>query len=139
MRRHRSRPEPMDSLNQDKALRIALIAVGIVYTVGLYPLTVLWPDGFMWMPRQAEYEQMILATFAVLGVYLLLAARAPAEHRSLIGFAGWSSLVHGLVMLVQALRDPMEQANLFGDIPALILVGAVLLVLNRPAPRLAAS
>ncbi|EDY38213.1 conserved hypothetical protein [Cyanobium sp. PCC 7001] len=129
----------MDSLNQDKALRIALIAVGIVYTVGLYPLTVLWPDGFMWMPRQAEYEQMILATFAVLGVYLLLAARAPAEHRSLIGFAGWSSLVHGLVMLVQALRDPMEQANLFGDIPALILVGAVLLVLNRPAPRLAAS
>lgn len=129
----------MDNLNQDKALRIALIAVGIVCTVGLYPLTVLWPDGFMWMPRQAEYEQMILATFAVLGVYLLLAARAPAEHRSLIGFAGWSSLVHGLVMLVQALRDPMEQANLFGDIPALIVVGAVLLVLNRPAPRLAAS
>jgi hypothetical protein len=89
--------------------------VGIVYTVGLYPLTVIWPDGFMWMPRQAEYEQMILATFAVLGVYLLLAARAPAENRSLIGFAGWSSLVHGLVMLVQALRDPIEQANLFGS------------------------
>lgn len=129
----------MDTLNQNRALRIALIAVGIVYTAGLYPLTVLWPDGFMWMPRQAEYEQMILATFAVLGVYLLLAARAPAEHRSLIGFAGWSSLVHGLVMLVQALRDPMEQANLFGDIPALIAVGALLLVLNRPAPRLAAS
>ncbi|MEB3263860.1 MAG: DUF6632 domain-containing protein [Synechococcus sp.] len=123
----------MNALNLDKALRIALIAVGLVYTFGLYPLTVIWPDGFMWMPRQAEYEQMILATFAVLGVFLLLAARAPAEHRSLIGFAGWSSLVHGLVMLVQALRDPMEQANLIGDIPALIVVGVLLLVLNRPA------
>ncbi|SBO43265.1 DUF6632 domain-containing protein [Cyanobium sp. NIES-981] len=123
----------MNAPNPDRALRIALIAVGLVYTFGLYPLTVLWPDGFMWMPRQAEYEQMILATFAVLGVFLLLAARAPAEHRSLIGFAGWSSLVHGLVMLVQALRDPMEQANLFGDIPALIVVGVLLLVLNRPA------
>ncbi|MFQ6537825.1 MULTISPECIES: DUF6632 domain-containing protein [Aphanothece] len=129
----------MDILNPDKTLRIALIAVGIVYTVGLYPLTLIWPDGFMWMPRQAEYEQMILATFAVLGVFLLLAARAPAEHRSLIGFAGWSSLVHGLVMLVQALRDPMEQANFFGDIPALIAVGAVLLVLNRPAVTPAAG
>ncbi|CAK6689599.1 DUF6632 domain-containing protein [Synechococcus sp. BA-124 BA4] len=123
----------MNKLSQDRALRFALIAVGLVYTFGLYPLTVIWPDGFMWMPRQAEYEQMILATFAVLGVFLLLAARAPAEHRSLIGFAGWSSLVHGLVMLVQALRDPMEQANLFGDIPALIVVGVLLLVLNRPA------
>ena len=123
----------METNSQDRALRIALIAVGLVYLFGLYPMTVIWPDGFMWMPRQAEYEQMILATFAVLGVFLLLASRAPAEHRSLIGFAAWSSLVHGLVMLVQALRDPMERANMYGDIPALLLVGVVLLVLNRPA------
>ena len=121
----------METPGRERALRIALIAVGLIYLFGLYPLTVLWPDGFMWMPRQAEYEQMILATFAVLGVYLLLASRAPSEHRSLIGFAGWSSLVHGLVMLVQALRDPMERANMYGDIPALIVVGVVLLVLNR--------
>ena len=126
----------METNSQDRALRIALIAVGLVYLFGLYPMTVIWPDGFMWMPRQAEYEQMILATFAVLGVFLLLASRAPAEHRSLIGFAAWSSLVHGLVMLVQALRDPMERANMYGDIPALILVGGALLLLNRtPAPR----
>lgn len=126
----------MESPGQAKALRITLIAVGLVYLFGLYPMTVIWPDGFMWMPRQAEYEQMILATFAVLGVFLLLASRAPSEHRSLIGFAAWSSLVHGLVMLVQALRDPMERANMYGDIPALILVGVVLLVLNRTSvPR----
>jgi hypothetical protein len=126
----------MEAHSQDKALRIVLIAVGLVYVFGLYPMTVFWPDGFMWMPRQAEYEQMILATFAVLGVFMLAASRAPAEHRSLIGFAAWSSLVHGLVMLAQALRDPMERANMFGDIPALILVGGVLLVLNRtPALR----
>lgn len=123
----------MSTQSQPKALRIALIAVGLVYTLGLYPMTVLWPDGFMWMPRQAEYEQMILSTFAVLGVFMIIAARAPAEHRSLIGFAAWSSLVHGIVMLVQALRDPMEHANMFGDIPSLILVGAILLVLNRTA------
>ena len=121
----------METAGQDKVLRVALIAVGLVYVFGLYPMTVIWPDGFMWEPRQPEYEQMILATFAVLGVFLLMASRAPAEHRSLIEFAGWSSLIHGLVMLVQAVSDPMERTNLYGDIPALILVGVVLLVLNR--------
>ena len=94
----------MEAAGRDKALRIALMAVGLVYVFGL------------------------------LGVFLLLASRAPAEHRSLIGFAVWSSLVHGLVMLAQALRDPMERANMYGDIPALILVGVALLVLNRTSP-----
>ena len=125
----------METSHQEKWLRIALIAVGLVYLFGLYPLTVIWPDGFMWMPRQTEYEQMILATFAVLGIFLLLASRAPSEHRSLIGFAAWSSLVHGFVMLFQALQDPTEQANMYGDIPALIVVGVVLLVLNRSLPK----
>lgn len=127
----------MESSAQDKPLRIVLIAVGLIYVFGLYPMTVIWPDGFMWMPRQAEYEQMILATFAVLGIFLLLASRAPAEHRSLIAFAAWSSLVHGFVMLVQALGDSTERANLYGDVPALILVGGVLLVLNRRSAALA--
>jgi len=45
--------------------------------------------------RSAEYEQMILITFAVLGVFLLMASRHPSWHRSLIGFAAWSSLAHG--------------------------------------------
>ena len=123
----------MASIDQNKALRIALIVVGLTFIFGLYPLTVLWPDGFMWEPRQQEYEHMILVTFAVLGVFLLRASRQPSENRSLIAFAGWSSLIHGLLMMVQALRDPTEQANLFGDVPALVIVGAVLLALNRPA------
>lgn len=121
----------MDSSGHAKTFRIVLIAVGLIYIFGLYPMTVIWPDGFMWMPRQAEYEQMILSTFAVLGVFLLIASRNPSAHRSLIAFAAWSSLVHGLVMLVQALRDPMEHANMYGDIPALIVVGVALIALNR--------
>lgn len=105
--------------------------MGSIFLFALYPLTVLWPAGFMWEPRQAEYEQMIVITYAVLGLFLLLASREPSKHWSLIRFAAWSSLAHGGVMLIQALRDPMEQANFFGDIPALLLVGVVLLVLSR--------
>jgi len=117
-------------MNRENVLRYTLIVVGIIFTVGLLPMTLLFPGGWMWEPRQPEYEQMILAIYAVLGIFLLRAAKRPADHASLIGFAAWSSLVHGGVMLVQALVDRSEQANLCGDVPALILVGALLLWLG---------
>ncbi|MDH3523427.1 MAG: hypothetical protein OES32_07545 [Acidobacteriota bacterium] len=122
----------MEAASREKYLKLALVVFGIVFLVGLLPMTMLFPGGWMWEPRQSEYEQMILGIYAVLGIFLLLAARSPAQHKSLIAFAAWSSLVHGGIMLVQALRDSSEHANLYGDIPALILVGVIFLWL---APR----
>jgi hypothetical protein len=118
----------MSSTN-DKPLRFALLLVGLIFLIGLYPLTVLWPAGFMWEPRQSEYEQMIIGVYAVLGIFLIMASRNPAKHASLIWFTAWSSLVHGLIMLWQAIVDPGERANMLGDVPALILIGAVLGIL----------
>jgi len=118
----------MSSTN-DKALRFALLVVGLIFLVGLYPLTVLWPAGFMWEPRQSEYEQMIIGVYAVLGIFLIMASRNPAKHTSLIWFTVWSTLVHGLIMLWQAIVDPAERANMLGDVPALILIGVVLGIL----------
>ena len=120
-------------MTQDKPLRIALLIVGLIFLVGLLPLTIVWPAGFMWEPRQSEYEQMIIGVYAVLGIFLIIASRDPAEHRSLIWFTVWSSLIHGLIMLAQALRDPVERPNLMGDVPALILIAVVLAVLMRGA------
>lgn len=45
---------------------------------------------------------MILAIYATLGVFLLLAARNPIAHRSLIWFTVWSSIVHAGVMTAQS-------------------------------------
>jgi hypothetical protein len=120
-------------MNHDKPLRIALLIVGLIFLVGLLPLTMIWPAGFMWEPRQSEYEQMIIGVYAVLGIFLIIASRDPAEHRSLIWFTVWSSLIHGLIMLAQALRDPVERPNLMGDVPALILIAVVLAALMRSA------
>ena len=61
---------------------------------------------------------------------MIRAAKEPSRHASLISFTAWSSLVHGGVMLVQALRDSTEHANLFGDVPALIAVGFLFLWLG---------
>jgi hypothetical protein len=82
--------------------------------------------AWSWEPRQPEYEQMILGVYATLGVFLFLAAKEPSKHASLIWFTISSNIVHAGIMLVQALRDPVERPNLHGDVPALFLVAAVL-------------
>jgi hypothetical protein len=72
---------------------------------------------------------MILGVYATLGVFLLLASRNPSENRSLIAFTAWSSLVHAVIMAIQAFNNAGERGHLLGDIPALIVVGVVLIVL----------
>ena len=118
-----------------RALRVVLIVLGVTFIVGLYPLTQLWPTGWAWSPAQPEYLQMILAIYATLGVFLLRAAQEPLRHLSLIWFTVWSSLAHGLVMAVQALRDPAERGHLPADVLVLLLVAALLTVLTRRATR----
>ena len=114
--------------NEDKLkyLSMALYVFGAIFVVGVWTLMQVWPAGWGWEPRQPEYEQMIVGVYATLGVFLILAAKNPMEHVSLIRFAIWSSLVHAIIMLMQALRDGSESGHLIGDIPALFLVALVL-------------
>ncbi len=112
-------------------LSIALVVFGLIFLVGVYPLMMAWwPAGWRWQPNQPEYEQMILGVYATLGVFLIIASRNPLQHRSLIWFTVWSSLVHGCIMAVQAFNMPTEHGHLLGDIPALLLVAVVLAVLT---------
>jgi hypothetical protein len=114
-----------------KQLRSALLQVGLVFLFGIYPLTIIWPSGWAWHTGQSEYLQMILAIYATLGVFLMLASRDPLAHRSLIWFTVWSSIVHGTVMAVQAIIYPQHIGHLWGDVPALFVVAGVLAFLMR--------
>ncbi len=110
-----------------KYLKIALVVFGLVFIGGIYSMMMwVWPSGWGWTPRQPEYEQMIIGIYATLGVFLIRAARAPLANASLIWFTVWSSVVHGGIMLAQAIADETERDNLMGDIPALFLVAIVL-------------
>ena len=120
----------MNLAQRERVPSSVLAVVGLFLVVGLGPMVLWFPNSWMWEPRQAEYEQMILVIYAVLGFFLLRASRHPSDHRSLISFTAWSSLAHGGVMLVHALRDPIEHPNLVGDIPALLLLGVLLLWLS---------
>lgn len=110
-------------------LRIALIVIGLICVFAILPLTIVWPSGWAWGHGHSHYLMMILGLYATLGVFLLLASRDPAAHRSLIWFTVWSSLVHAAIMAVQAISDPEEGGHLVGDVPVLIIVAVVLSVL----------
>ena len=109
-----------------KRLTVALRAFGLFFILGVYPLTELWPSGWAWHTGTSEYLQMIIALYATLGVFLLLASGRPEAHVGLIAFTLWSSVVHGAVMAVQSLANPMHAGHLYGDVPALLIVAAVL-------------
>lgn|SRR5512138_1593753 len=119
-----------------KYLSLALRVVGAIAIFGFYPLTVLWPSGWAWHSGRSEYLEMIIAIYATLGVFLLIAARSPGEHVSLISFTIWSSVVHGAVMGIQSLLNPQHIHHLYGDVPALFVVAAVLGFLSPNALRL---
>jgi hypothetical protein len=108
---------------------VALVVFGLIFLVGLYPLMRAWPAGWRWNPNQTEYEQMIVGVYATLGVFLIIASRNPLQHRSLIWFTVWSSLVHAGIMAVQATKMPMEHGHLLGDVPALALVALIVAAL----------
>jgi hypothetical protein len=118
-----------------KLLRIALIVCGLIFVLGVYPLTIVWPSGWAWHHAgQSLYLQMILGIHATLGVFLLIASRDPLAHRSLIWFAVWSSVVHGGIMAAQAIVYPEHVGHLWGDVPALLIVAVVLgLLMPRKA------
>ena len=119
-----------------KYLRVALIVVGLIFIVGIYPLTVLWPSGWSWNTGQSEYLQMILGIYTTLGVFLVIAARNPLAHKSLIWFTVWSSIVHGGIMAVQSLTNTQYMGHLWGDVLALFVVAVVLAMFT---PREAAA
>jgi hypothetical protein len=116
----------MNNADKEKVLKLALRLFGVIFLL-VYPLGFIWPSGWVWHGGMGGYYlQMICGIYAVLGIFLILSANNPSAHRSLISFTVWSSLVHAAIMAVQALGDKQETGHLVGDVPALVLVAAVL-------------
>jgi hypothetical protein len=122
-------------MNRERALRVLLVLVGLTCLAGLYPLVTSLLHVLN--SEVGEGDQMILSIYISLGVFLLLAARNPAKHRSLIAFAAWGTIAHDVVMVLQAL----ERGSLREQFPAFTFIAVVcvaLIRLNTPA-RIAES
>lgn len=107
-------------MRRERALKVVLIVVGLIFSGLVYPLTL--------FVRQEPALAMMLSVYVTLGIFLLLAARDPSAHRSLIAFTAWSSLAHAALMAVQAFRNLIARGELVG-VAVLVIIGVALIVL----------
>jgi tryptophan-rich sensory protein len=77
-------------MRRERALKVALVLVGLLFSAAIYPLVM--------FVKQEPALAMMLSLYVTLGIFLLLAARNPSAHRSLIAFTAWSSFAHAAVM-----------------------------------------
>ena len=112
---------------RERALKVVLVLVGLVFSAGIYPLVTSVRDG--WRASTEDALPMMLSLYVTLGIFLLLAARNPSANRSVIAFAAWSSFAHASVMAVMAVHLANERRGLLIAGAVFTIVGAALIVL----------
>ena len=105
---------------RERALKVVLVLVGLLFLALVYPLVVFW--------RQDPAMAMMFSLYVTLGIFLLLAARKPSAHCSLIFFTAWSSFAHAVVMGWQALQNVVARGELIG-VAVLVVIGVALVAL----------
>jgi peptidoglycan/LPS O-acetylase OafA/YrhL len=109
---------------RERALKVVLVLVGLAFSAGVYPVI-----ESLWHQNQSMYTfDMMLSLYVALGIFLLLAARNPSAHRSLIAFAAWSNFAHAAVMAVTSFSKGGYRGDIWG-VPVLVVIGAALIVL----------
>jgi hypothetical protein len=122
-------------MNRERALKIVLVLVGLLFLAGVYPVT-----DSLWHANQSMYtEVMIFSLYVALGIFLLIAVRNPSANRSLIAFTAWSSFAHAAVMAVMAFQKADERRELLIAVAVLGIIGLALIVLASAKPGERAS
>lgn len=86
-------------MKRERMVQVALALVGLLYLSWVIPLLqALWQSS--WIQGNHEAFPMFTTVNTVLGVFLLLAVKRPAQHRLLIAFGAWSSLAHASTMAI---------------------------------------
>jgi hypothetical protein len=114
-----------------RALRIVLVLVGLLFTAAIYPAV----GGLVDPAHSDTGDTMMMSIYFALGIFLLIAARNPAAHRSLIAFAAWSSFAHAAVMSVLGSEMPSDRSGFLAGSGALVVIGIALLAV-LPARQL---
>ena len=124
---------------RERALKVVLLLVGLLFLAGVYPVAMdLWHAD----PSDTG-DDMMLGLYITLGIFLLIAARNPSAHRSLIAFAAWSSFAHAVIMSALALqpKQASDRTGFLWGSAVLVVIGIVLIALSpaKQAPERAAA
>lgn len=110
---------------RQRALQAVLVVVGLFFSAAVLPLY--W--GLHDPAGSDTGDTMMMSLYLTMGVFLLIAVRRPAEHRSMIAFVAWSSFAHAVTMGTQGLEIPSQRKGFLIGSAVLVVIGAVLLVL----------
>ena len=117
---------------RERALKVVLVLVGLLFTAAIYPLVTSVRDG--WQANKEDALPMMMSLYFTVGIFLLLTARNPSANRRVITFAAWSSFAHAAVMAVMALHLANERLDLLIAGAVFSVISAVLLALAPPKP-----
>jgi hypothetical protein len=122
------------NVKRERLTQIVLVIVGLLNLALIYFLYMDLRHS-SWLLERNEVEPMFLSFFIPVGVFLLMAARRPSEHRSMIALAAWWNISHGVVMAIQTVEAWIHSVHRnFTDVIIVLVIGGVLLVL-LPAKR----
>ena len=120
--------------SRERARTIVLALVGLlIFVFAIIPVV----QSILQAPR-CTAGPMLNAVLATLGVFVVLAARNPSAHRSLILFAVWSSFAHAAIMLVTSFQVPAQRGVLLFSAGVTALAGVLLLATVPPARHVSA-
>ena len=112
-------------MRRERALKVVLVLVGLLFLSGVYPLT-----DSLWHANKSDYgDDMMISLYVTLGVFLLMAVRNPSANRSLIAFAAWSSFAHAAVMAVMGFQHPSERRGFLEAVALFGTIGIALIML----------
>ena len=112
-------------MNRERALKILLALVGLLFVAAVYPMV----GGVLHTDQSDTGDTMMMSLYATLGVFLLLAARNPSAHRSLIAFTAWSSLAHAVVMSLLGFEIASQRDGFLIGSAVLVVIGVALIAL----------
>jgi hypothetical protein len=117
-------------LIRKRLTQIVLVIVGLANVAILYPLYEDLRNSSWLLEKNNDVGPMFYSFFIPVGVFLILAARRPAEHRSMIALAAWWHISHAFVMAIQTVEAWKHGVHRnFTDVIVLLVIGSVLLAL----------
>lgn len=120
-------------MKRERVSQIVLVLVGLLYLAWAIPLfQSLWRSS--WLEQHQDAFPMFMSVNTVLGVFLLLAVKQPARHRSLIAFGAWSTLAHAFTMLIMSIEAWSHGMHRKDSPQDIVIVGAIGVLLLAVLP-----
>jgi hypothetical protein len=113
---------------RERAFKVVLVVVGLFFTSLVYPVAL----DLRHLYADDPGDTMMKGLYVTLGIFLLIAARNPSAHRSLISFAAWSSFAHAVVMSILAFGSTYvnDRRGYWEGSAVLVAIGVTLVALS---------